>query len=984
MNRIKLFTFLFLLVSVTVFGQDWNQSLGQLPTNGLRHQFKFDNVSDLEAPESGLEDVSLVRAARPTFTETFNAVAGYTAGDGAVSIELGSYYELSHNFDVNGPDNPTRVNVYTLVMDIMLPDNGPWHGLHAGDNNADPEHNDWESFIRPGGRIGVGSTGYADYNMPSAVWHRVVMVCDLPNSFRYYIDGQLVQDGGEQSLDGRFSLSSIDDANIVLLFGDNDGEDAEIHVSEFAMYDRALTDEEIWGMGGFGNSTVLGSPMGTWLFDNPSDLAEAYVGEDLHIVGTPQSVSGPTSTDYAVEVGVGSHFISYFGVAPDSGAEFRNNYSLVMDVKLDNFNNKVALLQTDPSNSNDADLWINTDGKVGNDEIGYTDSSLVAGAWNRIVITSAAGESYKIFFEGDSMMDAGALDLDGRLAINSTNDSGKVYFFADNDGEDNTLQVAQISWYNRPLSANEVEGIGGYYHGPPNNEVTGSGRAVYFNGNEFENKYARIEKTDNLKFGKSNWTIELWVKPDVSYPSDPCIISDKDWDDGNNTGWVLSMRGDDWKYNVADDSLDAEGSVDEFDRFDVEAPNISDGNWHHIVVVTDQDSGVRLITDDLVQAYSDGDGSFFSLQGKIDNDMPICIAQDGTENYGDAPAPLVVDEVRIWKGVALDVATLKEWRSKEVTDDHPNRDSLVLYLKFDEVEGDTVYDHSGYGHDAQLMNAPRREISYAAIATNGITETEDMQAVWGGNIDAVSGGLAVSADFPTVSAHADLNTKSVLFDDPVANPYSIFGYTSDALMNSKFVIERATRVWEFYSTEATPVDASFQFVFSQMGGSGSAGEAFNYVLLHSDGSGFDSLSVESVSASGDTVTFEGVANIESGYYTIGTLNGSASPLGGIATGVEGNEVVPNEFALSNNYPNPFNPSTQIEFALPAAARVELVIYNVLGQKVDQVINNTLNAGYHNVVWNAGNFASGVYVYQMTATSADGKSFQAAKKMLLVK
>jgi flagellar hook assembly protein FlgD len=100
--------------------------------------------------------------------------------------------------------------------------------------------------------------------------------------------------------------------------------------------------------------------------------------------------------------------------------------------------------------------------------------------------------------------------------------------------------------------------------------------------------------------------------------------------------------------------------------------------------------------------------------------------------------------------------------------------------------------------------------------------------------------------------------------------------------------------------------------------------------------------------------------------------------------------LPTGFALAQNYPNPFNPTTSIQFSLPAAANVTLKIYNVLGQEVATLVNEQRGVGTFEAVWNgrnsAGNqMASGMYFYNLIATSTDGKNtFTNVKKMLLLK
>ena len=96
------------------------------------------------------------------------------------------------------------------------------------------------------------------------------------------------------------------------------------------------------------------------------------------------------------------------------------------------------------------------------------------------------------------------------------------------------------------------------------------------------------------------------------------------------------------------------------------------------------------------------------------------------------------------------------------------------------------------------------------------------------------------------------------------------------------------------------------------------------------------------------------------------------------------EGIPTEFALHENYPNPFNPSTQIRFDLPEMANVNLVIYNMLGQKIKSFNMQSAPAGYHAVTWNATNalgaqVSAGVYLYQLQT-----EGFIKTKKMILLK
>jgi len=100
----------------------------------------------------------------------------------------------------------------------------------------------------------------------------------------------------------------------------------------------------------------------------------------------------------------------------------------------------------------------------------------------------------------------------------------------------------------------------------------------------------------------------------------------------------------------------------------------------------------------------------------------------------------------------------------------------------------------------------------------------------------------------------------------------------------------------------------------------------------------------------------------------------------IRVGVEGDQsLLPKQFSLSQNYPNPFNPSTTIRFALPQQTLVQLDVYNLLGEKVMELINSEMPAGYHQTVLNAGSLSSGVYFYRLSAGS-----FVQTRKLMLLK
>ena len=122
-------------------------------------------------------------------------------------------------------------------------------------------------------------------------------------------------------------------------------------------------------------------------------------------------------------------------------------------------------------------------------------------------------------------------------------------------------------------------------------------------------------------------------------------------------------------------------------------------------------------------------------------------------------------------------------------------------------------------------------------------------------------------------------------------------------------------------------------------------------------------------------------NLGLGYAALGGTSGN----GGLLrydgpTGINNNTgVVPSEYKLEQNFPNPFNPATTIRFSLPKAGFVTLKIYNALGKEVETLVSENLSAGVQEVSYDASKLNSGVYFYRIYSNG-----FTDTKKMMLVK
>lgn len=199
-----------------------------------------------------------------------------------------------------------------------------------------------------------------------------------------------------------------------------------------------------------------------------------------------------------------------------------------------------------------------------------------------------------------------------------------------------------------------------------------------------------------------------------------------------------------------------------------------------------------------------------------------------------------------------------------------------------------------------------------------------------------------------------------------------------------------------YSNSAS---VSFDGVFS-INSSVDVGAIF--VRFKSNGtytiSNLSSMQIESAEKDGvvRVLVYSGLDNmtnhISSGSSPIFTVNGDLELTdveisdynGNLLNVVVSKSALPEEFSLSQNRPNPFNPSTEIEFGLPKSMRVTLVIYNILGAEVATLLDEVCAAGVHRISWhgtdNSGkSVTSGVYLYRLVTGD-----FETTRKMLLLK
>ena len=222
-------------------------------------------------------------------------------------------------------------------------------------------------------------------------------------------------------------------------------------------------------------STTHAALVGLWEFDNPSNLGEATLGNDLALQngnGTIAATGGVSPGDGAAQVGVGDYFDAAPGIAANGGGSFVNEYAIVYDIFLPTSTDSSwrSLLQTNSSNSNDGDYFVSSGNAVGVGAIGYTGNTLAADDWYRIVFSADLGSG--AFAGGDFLttvtnssgssfsFNHSTQGIDGRHSLYPVNDLDIVLFFADESGEDNLVYVSNLAIFDTPLTEAQALGLG--------------------------------------------------------------------------------------------------------------------------------------------------------------------------------------------------------------------------------------------------------------------------------------------------------------------------------------------------------------------------------------------------------------------------------------------------------------------------------------------------------------------------------------------
>jgi predicted outer membrane repeat protein len=235
---------------------------------------------------------------------------------------------------------------------------------------------------------------------------------------------------------------------------------------------------------------------------------------------------------------------------------------------------------------------------------------------------------------------------------------------------------------------------------------------------------------------------------------------------------------------------------------------------------------------------------------------------------------------------------------------------------------------------------------------------------YGVNMGALGVGCGTYNFPPTdFSLSEPSNNAQITIDESNMNDGYItfsWGESSDANGDSLYYLVRSASAEigdHGMDTNATSITVSYVDIIEDMSENNVTAAALEWTVYVTDG-------IDTVEADNAPFTIE--------------IDGANA----LRTYLEG--LLPDEFALRQNYPNPFNPITTLRYDLPENSYVNVTVYDMLGRKVKTLINQTQDAGYRSVIWDATNdygkpISAGIYLYQIQAGG-----YTSTKKMVLLK
>ena len=197
-------------------------------------------------------------------------------------------------------------------------------------------------------------------------------------------------------------------------------------------------------------------PVAQWTFDNATNLAQAAIGSDLKLHGTHMAINGPTEDNGAVRIAPGSYYTAKHKLKPQANQTYVNEYSVLFDIKISDIDNWHPLLQTNTDNNEDAELYIRyPQGSVGYSATNYSYTKLGINNWHRLIMVVNNGTEYTLYLDEQKILTGKVQEVDSKYGLRP-----ELLLFADNNGEDDWIDVAQVCIYAQALTEADIAAVG--------------------------------------------------------------------------------------------------------------------------------------------------------------------------------------------------------------------------------------------------------------------------------------------------------------------------------------------------------------------------------------------------------------------------------------------------------------------------------------------------------------------------------------------
>ena len=381
-------------------------------------------------------------------------VEGPAEGNGAINVPFGASLLMTSNLQVN------EIGTYSVLWDVKGEDLSTYVPLLQNDlaNKKDG------SLFFNRNKIGLGGSLNYNGNIENGKWYRVVFVVQ-PSGGSLYVDGtQLVSNLNlATAYDQHWKLTTG-----ALFFADNDGEEKALETAEIRFWNVALSAAQVNKLGAAGDAAApepdpVPEAKGTWTFDNTGNLLEgtgvATLQSTRHSKGsvtpcTPAdagivAVAGPATGNGAVFVPKNSSLL----MTSNLEATTLTTYSILWDVRADNFYPYIPLLQNALDDSKDGSLFTNKNMvglNAGN--LGYH-GTLNNGSWYRILFV-VENNYATVYLNGEKVgASLSAIPQHWQLTTGAL-------FFADEDGEEEAIETAEIRFWDKALTAAQAQKLG--------------------------------------------------------------------------------------------------------------------------------------------------------------------------------------------------------------------------------------------------------------------------------------------------------------------------------------------------------------------------------------------------------------------------------------------------------------------------------------------------------------------------------------------